>query len=208
MVVAKVAQMEAEANANPQDAQKQIALFEALVATGVKPGYDVVIARWERMCEFVSCLNARNFLRSMTPLKDPTNPLIRSDIAFQLYLNALLKNGLASSVDAAVRRRDSILAATASASASSQSDAVSPDATSQATTFTATATATESSVQISQVAPTSSQKLAQAVLAGQGAASSLSASQNTDMAKLQAALGGGLGGPASPIVVTLAEREY
>lgn len=58
VVVAKVAQMEAEANANPQDVQKQIALFEALVATGVKPGYDVVIARWERMCEFVSCLNA------------------------------------------------------------------------------------------------------------------------------------------------------
>lgn len=50
--------MEAEANANPQDVQRQVALFEALVGTGVKPGYDVVIARWERTCEFVSCLNA------------------------------------------------------------------------------------------------------------------------------------------------------
>ena len=60
VVVAKVAQMEAEANANPQDVQKQIALFEALVATGVKPGYDVVIARWERMCEFVGCLHAND----------------------------------------------------------------------------------------------------------------------------------------------------
>lgn len=46
--------MEAEANANPHDVQKQIILFEGLVGTGVKPGYDVVIARWERMCEFVS----------------------------------------------------------------------------------------------------------------------------------------------------------
>jgi len=177
--------MEAEANANPHDVQKQIVLFEGLVGTGVKPGYDVVIARWERMCEF-----------------DPTNPLIRSDIAFQLYLNALLKNGLASSVDAAVRRRDSILAATASSTpvaTSSTSEATSADA--------ASVTESSTSTSSSQVAPTSSQKLAQAVLAGQGAVSSATASQNTDMAKLQAALGGGMGGPSSPIVVTLAEQK-
>ncbi|KAH9934738.1 ATP-dependent metallopeptidase Hfl [Fomitopsis serialis] len=177
--------MEAEANANPHDVQKQIVLFEGLVGTGVKPGYDVVIARWERMCEF-----------------DPTNPLIRSDIAFQLYLNALLKNGLASSVDAAVRRRDSILAATASSTpvaASSTSEATSADA--------ASVTESSTSTSSSQVTSTPSQKLAQAVLAGQGAVSSATASQNTDMAKLQAALGGGMGGPSSPIVVTLAEQK-
>ncbi|KAI0727233.1 ATP-dependent metallopeptidase Hfl [Fomitopsis betulina] len=190
VVVAKVAQMEAEANANPQDVQRQVALFEALVGTGVKPGYDVVIARWERTCEF-----------------DPTNPLIRSDIAFQLYLNALLKSGLASSVDAAVRRRDSILAATASStSATTQSHAASSDAASQAPPVDAT-TVTQSSAQISQAAPSPSQKLAQAVLAGQGAASSTTASQNADMAKLQAALSGGMGGPGSPIVVSLAEQK-
>ncbi|KZT68122.1 ATP-dependent metallopeptidase Hfl [Daedalea quercina L-15889] len=186
VVVARVAQMEAEANANPHDVQKQLSLFEALVATGVKPGYDVVIARWERMCEF-----------------DPTNPLLRSDIAFQLYLNALLKSGLASSVDAAVRRRDSILAATATsstpASLGAASEATSADAPST--------TEYSSSASSSQVAPTPSQKLAQAVLAGQGAASSATAPQNTDIAKLQAALSGGLGGPTSPIVVTLAEQK-
>ncbi|TFY64871.1 hypothetical protein EVJ58_g2334 [Rhodofomes roseus] len=181
--------MEAEASANPHDVHKQIALFEALVGTGVKPGYDVVIARWERMCEF-----------------DPTNPLIRSDIAFQFYLNALLKNGLASSVDAAVRRRDSILAATASAATSST--AASSDASSEATSSDATpATELSTSNTSTHVTQTSSQKLAQAVLAGQGAASSASAPLNTDIAKLQAALSGGLGGPTSPIVVTLAEQK-
>lgn len=53
VVVANVAAFEADANANPHDVQKQVALFEALIGTKVKPGYDVVIARWERMCEFV-----------------------------------------------------------------------------------------------------------------------------------------------------------
>ena len=111
-------------------------------------------------------------------------------------------------MDAAVRRRDSILAATTSStSAAAQSDAATSDVATQATSSDATATATESSAQVSQVAPTPSQKLAQAVLAGQGAASSATASQNTDIAKLQAALSGGLGGPGSPIVLKLAERE-
>lgn len=110
-------------------------------------------------------------------------------------------------MDAAVRRRDSILAATASStSATTQSHAASSDAASQAPPVDATAV-TQSSAQISQAAPSPSQKLAQAVLAGQGAASSTTASQNADMAKLQAALSGGMGGPGSPIVVSLAERE-
>lgn len=52
-VVANIALIEADANASPHDTQKQIALFEALVQTKNKAGYDLVIARWERMCEFV-----------------------------------------------------------------------------------------------------------------------------------------------------------
>lgn len=54
--VAQIAAIEAEANAHPQDVAKQIALFEVLLGTNMKPGYEVLIARWERMCEFVRLL--------------------------------------------------------------------------------------------------------------------------------------------------------
>lgn len=53
-VVANIASVEAAADTEPHDVEKQIALFEALLATNVKPGYDVLVSRWERMCEFVS----------------------------------------------------------------------------------------------------------------------------------------------------------
>ena len=52
-VVANIALIEADANASPHNPQKQIALFEALVQTKNKAGYDLVVTRWERMCEFV-----------------------------------------------------------------------------------------------------------------------------------------------------------
>lgn len=52
-VMAKILELEQVANAEPHNAQKQLAFFEALMQSAVKPAYDVVIARWERMCEFV-----------------------------------------------------------------------------------------------------------------------------------------------------------
>ncbi|KAI0928719.1 ATP-dependent zinc metalloprotease FTSH 5, mitochondrial, variant 2 [Taiwanofungus camphoratus] len=189
VVVANVAAFEADANANPHDVQKQVALFEALIGTKVKPGYDVVIARWERMCEF-----------------DPSNPLIRSDIAFQLYLTALLQNGLGSSIDAAVRRRDSLLAASSSSLASSR-DASTVDATNSSRTVSSSSSS--SNTQASPV-PTSSQHLAQAVLSGQAPTSTGIAGSrplNMDMAKLATALGGGMGIPGNPIVVTISEPK-
>ena len=54
-VVANIAAVEAAADANPHDVEKQVTLFEALLATNVKAGHDVLISRWERTCEFVSC---------------------------------------------------------------------------------------------------------------------------------------------------------
>lgn len=54
-IVANIARIEADANAAPHDVAKQIALFEALVDTKNKAGYDLLVTRWERMCEFV-CL--------------------------------------------------------------------------------------------------------------------------------------------------------
>lgn len=55
-VVANVARIEADANAAPHDVPKQLALFEALIATEAKAGYDLIVTRWERMCEFVGFL--------------------------------------------------------------------------------------------------------------------------------------------------------
>jgi hypothetical protein len=52
-IVANIARLEAEANTHPHDIPKQVGLFQALVNTQVKAGYDVVISRWERMQEFV-----------------------------------------------------------------------------------------------------------------------------------------------------------
>lgn len=53
VVVAHITRLEAEANVNPHDVQKQLALFRALVDTKLKSSHDLIINRWERMCEFV-----------------------------------------------------------------------------------------------------------------------------------------------------------
>jgi ATP-dependent metalloprotease len=53
LTIAGIARLEADANAAPHDVPRQLALFEALTATRVRAGYDVIISRWERMCEFV-----------------------------------------------------------------------------------------------------------------------------------------------------------
>lgn len=52
-MVAHITRLEAEANVHPHDVVKQLALFQALADTKLKSSYDLVISRWERMCEFV-----------------------------------------------------------------------------------------------------------------------------------------------------------
>ena len=52
-IVADISLLEAAANINHHDVDKQIALYEALLATKVKAGYDTIISRWERLSEFV-----------------------------------------------------------------------------------------------------------------------------------------------------------
>lgn len=190
--MAKVAHLEAEANANPDDVAKQLALYQVLVETQVKAGYEVVITRWERMCEFNS-----------------TSPLLRSDVAFQLYLTSLLKTGQEASVNLAVRRRDSLLAASAdgttTASEASQTDSPAPSSHSS-TDAPSTSSPTPP--------PSRSQEIASDVLAGRAepllATSRLdgsSASQSTDMANLAAALGKGSGVSGNPIHVTISEPK-
>ncbi|CDO68314.1 hypothetical protein BN946_scf184799.g41 [Trametes cinnabarina] len=195
-VVAKVSKLEAEADAHPEDVEKQVALFEALVATKVKPGLDTVVARWERLCEF-----------------NPSHPLIRSDAAFKLYLVALRELGLESSISAAVRRRDAILAGTTATAASGsattsqvqQSSSTSPDAAPTATSAQSSSTTTSESV-LSESASASSpsQQAAQEVLSGKV---TVGRSVNTDFDALRSALGRGAGVPGNPIVVTLAEPK-
>lgn len=81
--VADISLLEAAANINHDDVDKQIALYEALLATKVKAGYDTIISRWERLSEFVcyvqlhstTVLNAKNRIRlhrSYSPI-EPLN---------------------------------------------------------------------------------------------------------------------------------------
>lgn len=53
LVVAHITRLEAEANVHPHDVEKQLALFRALLDTKLKTSYDLIVNRWERMCEFV-----------------------------------------------------------------------------------------------------------------------------------------------------------
>ncbi|KAG1831763.1 ATP-dependent metallopeptidase Hfl [Suillus variegatus] len=192
-VVAKVARLEAEANASPDDVARQLALYQVLVDTQVKAGYEVVITRWERMCEFNSA-----------------SPLLRSDAAFQLYLTSLLKTGQEVSVNLAVRRRDSLLAAAATGTTTTATDASPADSPANASNSPSDAPSTSSPTP----PPSRSQEIASDVLAGRTgpllATSRLdgaSASQSTDMTNLAAALSKGSGVSGNPIHVTISEPK-
>ncbi|KAI0780974.1 ATP-dependent metallopeptidase Hfl [Trametes elegans] len=195
-VVASISKLEAEADAHPDDVEKHIALFEALVGTKAKPGLDTVVARWERLCEF-----------------HPSHPLLRSDAAFKLYLIALRELGLDSSINAAVRRRDALLASTLAPAASSSTvssqaqettSAVQDSSSSTPTAQPASASTSQSASSTSSALPTSSQLAAQEVLAGNVTAAR---SVHTDFDALKNALGQGTGVPGNPIVVALAEPK-
>jgi hypothetical protein len=92
MVLAQMVRLEADANAHPQDVEKQIVLWQEMVKYPVSQKR--VISLYERLVEF-----------------DKHSPLIGSPQIFQLYLRALVASGQASSIDPAVRHRDALLAA-------------------------------------------------------------------------------------------------
>jgi ATP-dependent metalloprotease len=142
------------------------------------------------------------------PSKDPASPLLRSDAAFQLYLTALIKSGYQSSVNAAARRRDTLLSTTQpsppSADHSSAATLADPSKLSDSTP-TSTSEKTPHAYP-----PTSSQHIAQAVMAAAGSNSlPFTHSQSPDMSRLQAAFKGvgGMGVQGNPLVVTVSERE-
>ena len=153
--------------------------------------------------------------RRESALQDSSNPLVKSDVAFQLYLSALMKNGYEASINSAVRRRESILAAASKAAteASESTEAATVTAAASAEHSTALASTSDGSSQaassqtVSQAssAPSSSssQRIAQAVLSGKASQPFLS----PDMARLSAALSTGSGVPGNPLVVTISERK-
>ncbi|KAH9001276.1 ATP-dependent peptidase [Lactarius akahatsu] len=209
--VAHVARIEADANAHPYDVEKQLALFQALSETNIQPGYELIINRWERMSEFV---------RPMLP-----SPLLHSDKAFEYYLQALLKANKEASINPAVRRRESLLAAhplvtlsptstptPATESSSSPSPALTPapQAESSASAFTQQASPP------TLPASSRSQEIASSVLAGSNVeplsppSSGLGPPNHlmsADMAKLLAALTAGQGGSGNPVHVIIKERK-
>jgi len=52
-VVTHIARLEADANVYTQDISKQVAFLQALLDTQFKSSYDLIIARWEKICQFV-----------------------------------------------------------------------------------------------------------------------------------------------------------
>lgn len=68
LTVAHITSLESEANTNNHDVPKQLALFQALIQTDLKPGYELVTTRWERMCEFVSSANQRRGQFNLHPV--------------------------------------------------------------------------------------------------------------------------------------------
>ncbi|KAJ6596891.1 ATP-dependent peptidase [Mycena vulgaris] len=143
-VVVEISKLEAEADVNRHDVAKQITLFQALVSANFKQSYEVVISRWEKMCEF-----------------DPSSPVLQSSEAFRLYLTCLVNTGQSASVFPAVRRRDALIAA---------NPPVTPSPTEAVKGSTDASSPSESPTSTSSPAPalTESQIIGQSVLASTG----------------------------------------
>ncbi|KAH0830563.1 ATP-dependent metallopeptidase Hfl [Lanmaoa asiatica] len=179
---AEIAALEAHANADPNDLSKHLAFFKALVATHTKEGYHTVIDRWEHTYE-----------------RNPSSPLLHSDAAFEIYLDALASVGREPSIDLAVRKRQSLLDSLP-ASATSPPLASSPDT---------------NDLKLPDPAPSEpssfqsrSEKVAAELLARRANPTTQDPSpSNPTIADLAAALSKGAGVSGNPIHVTLSEPK-
>lgn len=179
LVVAHITRLEAEANVHPHDVSKQLLLFEALSNTKLKSSYDLIITRWERMCEFVRCISFFTPLRAHAT-QDPSSPLLHSAAAFKFYITCLLITGQQPSINPAVRRRDSLLIAHP---------------------LTTTTPPPSSTTELET--PATSQEIAQAVLSAPPVNSAPSTESTPNLAKLAA---GGEAASSNPIQVAIVER--
>ncbi|KAG8217513.1 ATP-dependent metallopeptidase Hfl [Butyriboletus roseoflavus] len=171
---AQIAALEAQTNADPNDLQKHLAFLNALITTRTKEGYLTLIDRWEHTLEH-----------------NPASPLLRSDEAFEIYLDALASSGREPSIDLAVRKRQSLLDSLP-ASATPDTTPELPDS--------------------SPPAPKSrSEKIAAELLARRANPTSTTVQDpppsNPAIANLAAALGKGAGISGNPIHVTLSEPK-
>ncbi|KIM49122.1 hypothetical protein M413DRAFT_438280 [Hebeloma cylindrosporum] len=142
-VVALITRLEAEANVHPHDISKQLSLFEALLDTKLHSSYELVVTRWERMCEF-----------------DPSSPLLQSDKAFKIYLSSLQNIGQTASIPTAVEKRDSLLASQAATVAAKTSEPPEVPASPE----TLASTPMDHTSPQTSIPPTSSQAIAKEVL--------------------------------------------
>jgi ATP-dependent metalloprotease len=140
--------------------------------------------------------------------QDPTSPLLHSDKAFEYYVQALLKANKEASINPAVRRRESLVAAHPLITPSSQ-EGPSEDSS------TPVQEAQEAVSPTSSQTVSRSQQIASSVIAG-GSVEPPSLSTpglgspgqlSPDMAKLLAALSAGQGGSGNPVHVIIKERE-
>lgn len=183
----------------------QINLFRLLIQSERPAGWKVVMSRWERMCEFVSAMiSVASFQCNRQLLQNPESPLLHSDEAFELYLSALVKADLSTSVNPAVQRREQLVRAhSLPAPPSSEQSA-----------------GQNSSASVADSVPLSrSQEIAQKVLANVSAGPAFnippgpligSAKQTLAPISMSALAGAGAGGggPSNPIYVTIAERAF
>ena len=95
-VVAQIAAAEAAADANPRDVEKQVALFEALLNTNAKAGYDVIISRWERVLSILRLMLLLQYMKVECVLLSRVEHLSFSDMFAQtnLALSFLIKEVL------------------------------------------------------------------------------------------------------------------
>ena len=197
VVVARISKLENAVDMNPTDIHTQLELFRELINTQSASGRNILMSRWERMSEFVS--NPTIFFSDLSSVtsQDPSSPLLRSDEAFQLYVTALVQNGLLSSVRHAVQRREHLL----STIPTKEDPAKIPDTPPP-----------NSETTVSSLPFSPSKLLAQRILANQSIlnssttidASSLSSTQS----QLAAAVSSGFGNTGNPIHVSIAESEF
>ena len=138
--------------------------------------------------------------------QDPSSPLLRSAPGFQIYLSCLISTGQQASINAAVRRRDALLASSTTIGASSPAM---PEVLEPSSSVNASETATPSTPSVDSVTPfpSNSRDIAQAALSGQ-VEPIAGGSSSADMAKLTAALESGGGNFANPIQVSVVERQF
>ncbi|KAF5391384.1 hypothetical protein D9757_001895 [Collybiopsis confluens] len=198
-VVANITRLEAEADVQPHDTSKQLALYEALLDTKLNSSYELIISRWQKICEF-----------------DPSSPLLHSEAAFRVYISCLVNSGQQSAVDAAVRRRESLLSAhplplSSPAQPTSETSILEEESVLTRNTekdATAAAAATTTATSAGQTSVSPSQEIAQSVLSG--ANDPIKQRSPKDSTPVVNPLSLAAGSPVAngqPIEVTLVERK-